>query len=367
MPPLHPDTGESAGERPSALGLGGRSTIRIDELVRPGRVPVEPRSPAVPTGAPRRAITAFRRWHPGSGTAVVAVAGVSIAYAFATYFARRLTAGGLSSATVAFARFALISVVLVPFVRLDRARRSATLWGLGSGAAMAAGWIAYVRAIETGDVAVAGVVYMTYPLFTVAAMATVFGTRPSPRQLAGGLLVVLGAVVALGAGSGGRLPLAAFLAPATFGFSIAVLTERLAGLDPFERLGAVATGATISLLPVLLTLPVDEVVPASAVSWLWIVGLAIGCALLPMLLYAACAPALGAAKSAVAGSAELPTVFVVGAAFFGEAIRVEHLLAAALIVVAIAVTPTTRTPHVEPDSDATWAERSPSSADQVTR
>jgi len=242
--------------------------------------------------------------------------------------------------------------VLLPFVRFDRENRSATVWGLGSGAAMAVGWVAYVRAIETGDVAVAGVVYMTYPLFTVAALAAVFGMRPSMRQLGGGLLVALGAVVALGVGGGGGLPLVAFLAPATFGFSIAVLTERLIRLDPFERLGAVAVGASITLLPVLIALPADEVVPASVSSWLWVVGLGIGCALLPMLLYAACAPTLGAARSAVAGSAELPTVFVIGAVFFGEAIRVQHLLAAGIIVVAIVITPTTRTPHVQPDVDA---------------
>lgn len=309
------------------------------------------------TGRVRGPVAAFRQWRPASRTATAWVVGVSIASAFAAYFARRLTADGLSSATVAFARFALIAVVLIPFVRLDREHRTASVWGFGSGAAMGVGWIAYVHAVESGAVAASGVVYMTYPLFTVAALAAVFRMRPTLRQVAGGLLVVLGAVVALGGGAGGGLPLVAFLAPATFGFSIAVLTERLSGLDPFERLGSVAAGASISLVPVLLALPADEVLPASAVSWLWIVGLGIGCALLPMLLYAACAPTLGAARSAVAGAAELPTVFVIGAVFFGEVIRIEHLLAAGIIVVAIAITPTTRTPHVEPDADAIVRER----------
>jgi len=357
MPPLHPDSRD----------LTDIHVLDPHERHPHERHPHEPRvlrtlpsagrsEPTAPVavddvGRPR-VMAAFRAWGPTSRTAVVAVAGVSVAYAFATFFARQLTTGGLSSATVAFARFALIALVLMPFVRLDRENRSATVWGLGSGAAMAVGWVAYVRAIDTGDVAVAGVIYMTYPLFTVAALAAVFRMRPSLRQLGGGLLVVLGAVVALGSGGGGDLPLVAFAAPATFGFSIAVLTERLVRLDPFERLGAVAVGASITLLPVLVALPADEVVPASVSSWLWIVGLGIGCALLPMLLYAACAPALGAARSAVAGSAELPIVFVIGAAFFGEAIRLQHLLAAGIIVVAIVVTPTTRTPHVQPDLDA---------------
>jgi drug/metabolite transporter (DMT)-like permease len=253
---------------------------------------------------------------------------------------------------VAFARFGLMAVVLAPFLRFDRGRVRATTWGITGGLVMAAGWVAYVHAVETGAVAVVGVISLTYPLFTLVTLAVVFRARVGLRQVAGGGLVVVAGAVALGVGDGGGVPLVAFVAPATFGFSIAVLTERLGVLDPFERLASTATGAAVGLFPVLVGSSADEVVPASATVWLGVVALGVGCALVPMLLYAACAPVVGATRSAVAGSAELPTVFVIGAVFFGESIRPQHLLAALVVAAAIAVTPTTRTPHVRPDEPA---------------
>ncbi len=298
---------------------------------------------------PASPLALLRRWRPSSRAATSTIVATAIAYAFAAFFARRLTDAGLASATVAFARFALIAVVLGRFVRLDRRSWPATRWGLASGASMALGWIAYVHAVEHGSVATAGLVYMTYPLFTLVALAAVFGRPPTPGQVLGALLVLLGAVLALGTGSGA--PLIAFVAPATFGFAIAVLTERLDVLDPIERLASVAMGATVALMPLMVSLPTAETIPADLGSWVLVFGLAVGSALVPMLLYAAAAPAIGAARTAVAGSAELPTVFVIGAVFFGEAVGLHHLVAAAVIVTAIVITPATRTLHVRADDD----------------
>jgi drug/metabolite transporter (DMT)-like permease len=314
---------------------------------------------AIERPAPRVGVLpALRRWSPTPRVATLVIVATSVAYAFTAFFARRLTDAGLAPATVAFARFALMAVVLAPFVRVDPARRRATLWGFVGGAVMAVGWVAYVHAVETGAVAVAGVVYLTYPLFTAVSLAVVFRVRVGARQVVGGALVVVAGVVALGVGDGGGVPLVAVVAPATFGFSIAVLTERLGVLDPFERLASTALGAVAGLVPVVGDLPVAEIVPSSADVWLGVAVFGVVCALVPMLLYAACAPVVGASRSAVAGSAELPTVFVIGAVFFGEAVRPQHLAAAVVVVAAIAVTPATRAPHVRPD-DATGAQRRP--------
>ncbi|MEE9416286.1 MAG: hypothetical protein V3V01_13465, partial [Acidimicrobiales bacterium] len=58
--------------------------------------------------------------------------------------------------------------------------------------------------------------------------------------------------------------------------------------------------------------------------------------------YAAAAPSIGSARTAVAGAAELPTILLIGAVFFGESIRLSHGLAAILIFAAITLTPTSR-------------------------
>jgi drug/metabolite transporter (DMT)-like permease len=313
----------------------------------------EPRRATAPITHQRRALLDIvRQWKPTPAVATGAIAATSIAYAFATFFARRLADAGISSVAVAFYRFALSAVVLARLVNLNDEKRRPTCWALLSGFLMGLGWIAYVHAIEVGDVATAGVAYMTYPFFALVAGRLLFKIQLTARAVVGAALVLLAAAAGLGATPTGGFTPIVLIAPATFGFAITVLTERLGALDPFERLGAVALGATLGMSPLLATLAPAEVIPGTPTGWLWIVGIGVGSALIPMTIYAAAAPAIGSARSAVAGAAELPTVFLIGAVFFGESIRLGHGLAAILILAAITLTPTTRGPHVSPTEDA---------------
>jgi drug/metabolite transporter (DMT)-like permease len=305
-------------------------------------------------GRRRRGIGgAVRAWQPTPTTATVAIVGTSFAYASTTIFVRQLTDSGMSVIAVAFFRFALTALVLVRFVNLQPGKRRATRWGLCSGVVMGAGWIVYVRTISTADVAVAGVVQMTYPLFALVAGWLLFAAGPTMRALLSACLVVVAAMIGLGVGSGaaaGLSPLL-FVAPASFGFSVSVLTERLGPLDPFERLASVAVGASLAMSPLLLTLSVGEVLPNSFESLGWVIAIGAISALVPMTIYAAAAPVIGSARSAAAGAFELPTVFFIGAVCFGESIRLGHLVAAAIIVGAIALTRSARSTHVVPDED----------------
>ena len=230
--------------------------------------------------------------------------GTSVAYAFASFFARQLTDAGISATSVTFFRFAITAAALAPWLPRGRHHRGPALWGVASGAVLAVGWIAYVQAIATGDVASAGIAYMTYPVFAVATAALVFRIRPERWATVAAGLVLVGAAVGLGGLDASVSPWV-LLAPAGFGFSIAVLTERLGALDPFARLGTAALGATLVLTPAVVTAPTHEVLPTTASGWAWIVGLGVGAALVPMLVYAAAAPVIGAARAATANAAEM--------------------------------------------------------------
>jgi drug/metabolite transporter (DMT)-like permease len=219
---------------------------------------------------------------------------------------------------------------------------------------MGTGWIVYVRTIDTADVAVAGVVQMTYPVFALVAAWLGFAVRPTSRSVTSSALVVVAAVVGLGVGARSGMSPLLFAAPASFGFSVAVLTERLGRLDPFERLASVTVGASIAMSPLLLTLQRDQVVPTSIGAVGWVLALGAISALIPMIFYAAAAPVIGTARTAAAGAFELPTMFVIGSVLFGEAVRSRHLVAAAIIVAAIALTRSARSAHVVPDVDQ-WA------------
>jgi hypothetical protein len=208
-----------------------------------------------------------------------------------------------------------------------------------------------VRTIDTADVAVAGVVQMTYPLFALIAGWLLFNVGPTTRSLASAALVVVAAIVGLGTSSGAGLSPILFIAPATFGLSVSILTERLGTLDPFERLASVAVGASLAMSPLLLTLSPSEVFPTSVGSLGWVLAIGAVSALIPMTIYAAAAPVIGTARTAAAGACELPTVFLIGSMFFSEAITLGHLASAAIIVGAIALTRSARSTHVVPDED----------------
>lgn len=287
----------------------------------------------------------FRSWSPEPVLATVAIIGTAVAYGAASFFVRRLTDSGMPAETVALARFAITALVLGRFIRLDPPHRGATAWGLGSGAAMALGWIAFVRAVEGGSVATAGVVYMTYPLFAMLALAVLFAVRPSPRQVGGGVLVVVGAAAALGPAGG--IPWISIAAPATFGIATAVLTERLTTLDPFERLGSVAAGATAALLPIVALRAPHEMLPSQLDEWMWIVALGVGSALVPMLVYAAAAPRVGAARASVAGSVELPVMIGIGLVL-GETVTAGHVVGTIAICAAVVTATATRPAHAIP-------------------
>jgi drug/metabolite transporter (DMT)-like permease len=119
------------------------------------------------------------RWDVmGTGLATVGIILASVGFGLVPYFARSLTAEGMAPHAVAFFRYAIAATVLLPFVWQARAHWTALLWGLCAGVAMGVGWIGYVRAVEVAPVSTVGVLYMTYPVFTLLIAWLVFGDRP---------------------------------------------------------------------------------------------------------------------------------------------------------------------------------------------
>ncbi len=271
------------------------------------------------------------------------VATAAVAFGMVTFFARSLTDAGLAPPAVIFFRYLLGALVLSPFFR--RAWRDPRIvgWGLAGGVAVSFGWITYVRAIEIAPVATAGVVYMTYPLFTMLMAWIMFRQRPHVRSIVAAVLIVSAAAVALRpdglSTATTRALLLSFGAPLAFGFSIAVLTERLVRLAPVERNACFMTGAVVALSPVVFALPRNEVIPTHASTWLLVLGISLVSALIPQLVYSFSAPFLGPARTATAGSLELPTIFISGALLLGEPLTFAQVGAGMLVIVAVLLTP----------------------------
>lgn len=198
-------------------------------------------------------------------------------------------------------------------------------------------------AIERLEVATVGAIYMTYPVFALAASWAVARVRPGRRGVLGAMLVLLGATIAIrpaDAGAGGWAVLVAFAAPISFGFVVAVLSERVLALQPVERIAATSVGALTGLTPIVAMQPLDSVVLRDASTWLLVMGIGVVTSLIPMGTFVLGAPVVGSARAAIAGGVELPTVFVIAWLVFGEPPTPAHLVGGAIIVVAVTVSPT---------------------------
>ncbi|MDF1726966.1 MAG: EamA family transporter [Sulfitobacter sp.] len=286
--------------------------------------------------------TSARRNATSYAVAVGGVLFASICFGLVPYFSRGLTDQGLAPYAVAFYRYILAAVVLLPTLVMHRAKWREILWGMVAGGVMGLGWVGFVTALETVPASTVGVLYMTYPVFTIAIAWMLFGDRPTPRSLVASGLIVIAAIIA---GSPASVPLSqiptlivSLAAPLGFGFGICVLVYRLSRIPPLARIASVSLGSIIGLAPLILSSEVGDVLPEGGNDWFLIVGIGLVTALVPQLIYTVCSPVIGATRTAVVGSIELPTMFAVGAFAFGEVITGAQAFACALVLSAIALT-----------------------------
>ncbi len=267
----------------------------------------------------------------------------AICFGLVPWFARELLDHGIASSAVAFYRYFLTALMFFSVLRFTGPLAKECLWAVVSGACVGLGWIAYVEALKIVPISSASVIYMTYPLFTLLASWVLIRNIPNLQSLAGGLLILIAAIIAFTpegmSDAEHQALLVAFLAPIAFGLSISVLTDKLHNLSPLQRLTGFTTGASLGLLPLILNLEYAQVVPDDPALWKYIIGLALLTALVPQYLYSTLAPMVGPARSAMAGSVELPTMFIIGFMVFGESIGLVQVLSGLLVMTAIVITP----------------------------
>jgi len=287
-------------------------------------------------------LTSAKRNATSYALAVLGVLFASICFGLVPYFSRGLTNQGLAPFAVAFYRYILAAVVLLPALVMHRSKWREIVWGMVAGVVMGLSWVGYVTALETVPASTVGVLYMTYPVFTIAIAWALFGDKPTRRSLIAAGLIVIAAIIA---GSPASVPpdqipalLISLAAPFGFGFGICVLVHRLSRIAPLARMASVSLGSVIGLVPLILSSEVGEILPKDGDDWFLVVGLGLVTALVPQLIYTICSPIIGTARTAVVGSIELPTMFAVGVLAFGEVITGAQALACALVLGAIALT-----------------------------
>jgi drug/metabolite transporter (DMT)-like permease len=260
------------------------------------------------------------------------------------YFAKSLSDAGMAPYAIAFYRYGLSAIVLLPvLLRLPRAQLKTVAWGILSGISVGLGWVGFVSALETVPVTTVGVLYMTYPVFTILIGWLWFRDAPSKRAISGALMVIMAALLASSPAAIEPRHLPAMLisltAPISFGLGINILIHKLTPIRALARVATFSAGASLGLLPLLLLAEPGTVLPQQLGDWWLIAGLALGTALFPQWVYTTFAPEIGAARAAVAGSVELPTMFFIGWILLGENVGVAQWLACLLVTLAILLTP----------------------------
>lgn len=280
---------------------------------------------------------------PRIGLATLGVVLASVGYGLVPIFARSLTDAGMAPHAVAFYRYVLAGTLLLPVVWRWRHEARTLGWGLLAGMMMGLGWVGYVRAIEVVPVSTAGVLYMTYPAFTLLLSWALFGDKPTLRGLlaAGMIVAAAGFVSTPGSIPPEQIPLLLMSlgAPVGFGFGIAVLVHRLTRIPALARIGIISAGSVVGLLPLVVTTDLAALLPVNGDGWLMVVAIGLGTALIPQLVYTVCSPMIGTARTAMAGSIELPVMFMVGWVFFAETLHITQIAALALVLLAITLTP----------------------------
>jgi len=285
-------------------------------------------------------MTAIAPAAPAATLATVAVVFGATLFASTAWFGRTLEVAGLAPPAIALYRFALTAVVLAPFVRLGPGRWTPSAWAFAAGVGMGLGWVGFVEALRLLPVAETGVLFMTYPLFTIAIAALLFAERPTGRAFLAAGLVIAAALVATPVSGEGAAPLAIALglaAPVSYGLLLNILARKVTGLPQLGTVATVAAGAVVGVAPLAAALPPGRIVPADGETIALLAVFSTATALLPQLLFVRFVPRIGAVRTAMAGSVELPTMFAIGWLAFGEPIGPGHAVAAVLILAAIAI------------------------------
>lgn len=276
----------------------------------------------------------------------------SVGFALTPIFARLLGLDGTEPTRIVFYRYVLTAILLTPFLLISWRNFHLVLMGVVIGAGMGLGYIGYIVVLERTTVATAGVLYLSYPIFTLLFAWALLGVRPGLRGTTGvGLILGAGFVTATPDTLSKLTPemlLLGLAAPASFGLGITVLTGWLYRLPPIQRLACVPFGATLGLLPLVLRdQSPSDLVPAADVLP-QVLGLALATALIPQFLYVIAAPRIGSVSTAIAGAIELPAMIGLAFLIFAERPGQNELIACAMVVSAILMISISRQPKRKP-------------------
>ncbi len=273
----------------------------------------------------------------GQGVTLVLLA--TVGFGLNPLFARWAYGDGLTPETALLYRFLFPALFLSPFVFRKRNARPAALRAIALGMFIGLGTITYFRSIAEVPVATAALVYFTHPLFTILLARIFFKVPLTRKSMVTAVLVVVACGLILSPGRLSTEQLRAlglsFLMPISFATLMLGFENWIGVLPLWPRTALTLWGQVVIIVPVLLLVPFETVLPLTHVGWLGVMGLATVSSLLPQVLMAAGIPLTGATRASVLGTAELLTSLLAGWLLLSEPVQWRELAGAGLIFIAI--------------------------------
>lgn len=279
---------------------------------------------------------------------LTAVAGFSLT----PVFARELSIAGMAPEIIAFWRFAVMGLLLLPFLALRGGLLRATGAGMVVGGAIGVAWIAYVVVLQKMGLLLAATLYLSYPLFLMFLVWGLLNILPGARSALSALLVFAAFAILLQRSETYiGLPWVSLaltvVAPVAFAFALTIQRGWLRDLSPIQRLSSMALGATLALAPFVFFHPADEVLPTGR-TVIYVVGLAVVATLVPQVLQVIAAHRIGPLRSAVSVSFEVPLITMLGLFIYSERASIFELIAAFCVIGALVVNALSKQPHGRP-------------------
>lgn len=281
--------------------------------------------------------------HPRHGTlsGLLLILFSATCFGFLPMITRHAYSLGYSPELAHFVRYAIPGVIMLPFLpkvlRLGRGALPFAFTGLSVGLGM----IFYLKAIEKLDLAVAGLIFFTFPAFAALVRSVMTLTWPSSRTSLAILLVLGASAMIVGAPQAGAdMPLdavlLAFLAPLAYGVMLYCFAAFPSTVSPATAMAGIAISAflVVALVVGVSFPPIPETFLTPA-SFLVMAGLGLVTILIPQLAMSYGAQMAGPSLTAIAAVFELIVTLSTGWFLLQEPMEPVQVIGAGMVILAI--------------------------------
>ncbi len=211
--------------------------------------------------------------------ATMMVAISCIGFGTVPFFAKSLSEAGIKSEFIPLYRYFISALVFLPTLLMLRGRLKSILWGIAAGASLGIGWISYIEALKIVPVSTAGVIYMTYPVFTLLIGWFWLKEQPQFKAVVASLTILAATLITMTDVSLNPDHISAlifsFLAPLGFGLSINILVHKQHDIPPMARFCCIGIGSLLGLSFLIGPTGFEQIIPTTPHALYLAIGIAL--------------------------------------------------------------------------------------------